>query len=136
MFPVVGTHPSLPHRLKSVFVTGLLALTLLAGAAGTVTRVGAEPIAPGGDTVSSECAVLQQQAQDLVAQYRELAIASHGTDPRLDDILAQLREIGREWQQIGCQAAYGGIFGHTVTSPLVFPTGLGVIPGTTQTTSR
>jgi hypothetical protein len=132
MVPVVGTHPALSHRLRSVIVAGFLALnlTLMTGAASTVTRVAAAPIGPGGGdaTLMKECAELRIEA------YRDAAEASHGTDPDLDNLLQLLQGIGQQWRDMGCQAAYGDIIG--VTERLVIPPGLGVIPGTTQTTSR
>lgn len=108
MFFAASTPPTFTQRLKIVLLAGLLALSLMVGAATTATRVGAEPVQRGLDGFSNACANLQDAASGLVSQYTATATANPG-DPRLNDILSQLRSIGTTWQQIGCQGVYGNI---------------------------
>jgi hypothetical protein len=108
MFPAVSTHPVFTQRLKIALLAGFLALSVMVGAATTATRVGAEPVQRGLDGFSNACADLQDQAGSLVSQYGATA-GANPNDPRLDDILSQLRSIGTTWQQIGCQGVYGNI---------------------------
>ncbi len=49
------------------------------------------------------CGDLQDEGDRLRAEYAR----TPSTSPRRDEILARLREIGRTWQQIGCQAVFG-----------------------------
>lgn len=106
MHAVTLTAPAFMQRSRAMIVAGLLALALFAGAGATATRVGAEPVGPGIDGVSQACRGIQNQINDLIGEYGRVGRAN-ANDPRLDDILAQLRSLGTTWNQIGCRAAFG-----------------------------
>jgi len=119
MFTAAGFTATVPQRIKPMIIAGLLALSLMVGAGATATRVGAEPVGPGIDGVSQACRALQNQAQDLIDEYGRVGRANPN-DPRLNDLLAQIRSVGTTWQQIGCQAAFGNIIGLRVSAPGTF----------------
>ena len=98
-------------RSSRVFVTVLMLTVMLFV---TSASVYAEPVPPGGDTFQMQCRDLQQRAKELVAEYGRVA-----EDPNLDldtknrrlaEIIQELRSIGYDWRDIGCQAVWGDIF--------------------------
>lgn len=123
MSAVASTAPAFSQRLKFILIAGFLALSLMVGASATATHVGAQPVDRGLDGFSNACADLQDQANALVAEYSSVGRANP-YDPRLDDILTQLRSLGTTWQQIGCQGVYGNIVG----AHLISTSKLGIHP--------
>lgn len=108
MFTATGTIVAPFQHLKRITLAALLTLALIAGVGVTANQVAAQPVGPGLDSFSAACGNLQSQAQGLADEYSSVGRANP-YDPRLDDILAQLRGVGTTWQQIGCQAVFGNI---------------------------
>ena len=91
---------------------GILALavcgSLAAGSVGVASRAEARvPDGPRVDSLSAGCGLLQDKADSLREQYDEIGRANPN-DPRLDDILAQLRQIGSQWIDV-CAGTFGNI---------------------------
>jgi hypothetical protein len=55
------------------------------------------------DSLSFQCLQLQNKSDALIAEYK------NATNARREEILTELRNNGRVWREIGCQAVYGNI---------------------------
>src|SRR5688500_3336696 len=100
-----ATAPARPAFRGKALVAGL-ALALLVSV-GTATDAGAER-PTGIDGVSVACRGIYDRVHRLLAEYKAVATADPG-DPRLDTILAQLRDAGSDWIRVGCHAAFGSV---------------------------
>jgi hypothetical protein len=87
---------------------GALALAVLLSV-GTANGVGAERVPSGGDSHQQGCRAIQDRSRQLLDEYKLLGYASNGKDPRLDTILAELRNLGQMWKDLGCDVRYGSI---------------------------
>lgn len=114
MFTAALSAPAFAQRIKVLALSGLLALSLMVGAAATATQVGAERVPPGFDSLTIACAGLQNHARDLAGQFHDASAS------RREDILAELRNINGVWVAAGCQAAFGGLL---FARPDISPTG-------------
>lgn len=90
------------HTLsKAVFAAA--ALTLAAAAlSGTAD---ARVKGPRLDSLSAGCGILQDEADRLRAEYAN----QNTSNARREEILTRLRQIGRDWNNIGCRAVFGDI---------------------------
>ena len=61
------------------------------------------PQGPSLDSLSAGCKILQNESDGLLAEY-----AGEKTSARAGDILARLRAIASDWDQI-CKGAFGSI---------------------------
>lgn len=91
------------NRVKHVVAAGFVALSLAIGA-GSVSRVSAD-VPRGGDSLQRGCYSLEQRAQNLVAEYG----AEGTTDQRKQEIVHELKQIGSDWNAVGCRSRYGDI---------------------------
>ena len=80
-----------------------LAIAAFAGALILAPAANARINGPRITSFDFACGNLQDEGDRLRAEYAR----TPSTSPRRDEILARLREIGRTWQQIGCQAVFG-----------------------------
>jgi hypothetical protein len=58
---------------------------------------------PALDSFSAGCLALQTAGDQLIAEYK------NASNARREEILQQLRNNGRTWREIGCQAVFGDI---------------------------
>ena len=108
-------------RGKGLVASLALALLVTVGAA---TSVGAER-PTGIDGVSVACRGIYDRVHRLLDEYKAVATANPG-DPRLDTILAQLRDAGSDWIRIGCRDAFGSVVTR-VESPFAVDPGQGIV---------
>lgn len=83
---------------------GMALLVTLKSTAG----VGAERPPAGGDTHQIGCRMIYDRSAQLRDEYKRVALANPG-DPRLDQILAELRNLGSDWIAIRCKDRFGSI---------------------------
>ena len=62
---------------------------------------------PRADSLAAGCGALQDEADALRAEYKAVASANPGS-ARLDEILARLRVIGGQWNDI-CRGTFGNM---------------------------
>jgi hypothetical protein len=76
---------------------------------GALTSLGSWLVArrpiEGGDSLAIECRRQRNRADELIAEYGR----SGTTEERRQDIISELREIGRNWRTLGCQDEFGPI---------------------------
>lgn len=93
----------MPSALKSQkFVVPLLAALLVLPVLAPV-EAQARINGPALDSFSAGCLLLQNDADRLIAEYKNASMA------RREEILQQLRNIGSDWINIGCKAVFGSI---------------------------
>jgi hypothetical protein len=92
-------------RSKGLVVS--LALALLVSV-GTAIGAGAERPPSGGDSHQQACRALYDQAEKLRDEYKQVGTANPGS-PRLDEIIAEGRNVGQTYQDLHCDDRYGSI---------------------------
>jgi hypothetical protein len=82
---------------------------------GSVMGVAAERVPTNGDSMQIGCRALQDRLYALVDEYGRTSPYSD----RSGEIIAEIRNIGQTWLDIGCGARYG-----VISSGIVLPTDL------------
>jgi hypothetical protein len=97
---------SVVRRMTARTLTSAVALGLVLGVvAFTPGGVDAKPVPPGGDSHQIQCRSLQNEANDLIAEYGNESTSN----ARREAIISRLRNIGSDWVAIKCKARYGNI---------------------------
>jgi hypothetical protein len=78
---------------------------------GVVAPAAAERVPPGGDSFQQGCRAIQDYTDGLIAEYKT------ASDARREEILAELRNWGMTWIQIGCRAVFGDISARIILPP-------------------
>jgi hypothetical protein len=73
----------------------------------------AKPVPRGRTSLHYECRRVQNEANNLLDEYKRDSTSAE----RRDEILAELRAIGSYWRAAGCQAAFGDIVGLQIVEP-------------------
>ncbi len=68
-----------------------------------VAPAAAERVPPGGDSFQQGCRAIQDYTNALIDEYKTAG------DARREEILAELRNWGMTWIQIGCRDVFGDI---------------------------
>lgn len=89
------------HSKTRLLVLGVVAIAAVALPQAAFARING----PVADSFSAGCLLLQNKADALRAEYAN----PNTTDARREDILAELRNTGQTWIQIGCRAVFGSI---------------------------
>ena len=118
------THTHTFNRTARFAALAALALALFAGSGIAATPASARVNGPVFDSFSAACLSLQSQADDLRAEYSRVG-RENPYSPRLGEILAELRNIGGSWNQIGCGAVFGSIALSVVQPPPIGPVYVG-----------
>ena len=85
------------HLICAGAITGVMFGTLASG------QAAAAPV-QGGDSLAIACRGLQNDAKALIAEYGR----DSTTTQRRNEILAELRSIGRKWDDV-CRSTFGDI---------------------------
>lgn len=69
-------------------------------------------VARGGDTFQQGCRSLQDEADALVQEAKEIGERPNdpGAQEEFAEIVTKLRQIGDRWKSSGCQDVFGDIF--------------------------
>jgi hypothetical protein len=100
LISLIGTARMLAPAAKAAVATGAVLAVLALSSPAEAARV---PV--GGDTHQRGCRMLQDRLGELVEEARRPGISPR----RHGEIVEEARDIGRDWDAIGCRERFGDI---------------------------